>query len=123
MRASDDTRVLFTAIEESTRNVYEIPTLGGQPRLLRRAARNARYSPGGKWLAYIAIGARESLRVVPTDGGAERALATDLVDIASATWSDGGRHLLVVAHPDPSVELDCWIIALEGGTPLDTGVM
>ena len=121
--SADDTRVLFTATGESTRNVYEIPTLGGQPRLVRRAARNARYSPDGKWLAYIAIGARDSLRVVPTDGGAERTLATDLVDIACATWSDDGRHLLVVAHPDPSVELDCWIVPLEGGTPLDTGVM
>jgi Tol biopolymer transport system component len=121
--SADDTRVLFTATGESTRNVYEIPTLGGQPRLLRRAARNARYSPEGKWLAYIAIGARDSLRVVRTDGGAERTLATDLVDIACATWSEDGRHLLVVAHPDPSVELDCWIVPLEGGTPLDTGVM
>ena len=113
--SADDTRVLFTATGESTRNVYEIPTLGGQPRLVRRAARNARFSPDGKWLAYIAIGARDSLRVVPTDGGAERTLATDLVDIACATWSDDGRHLLVVAHPDPSVELDCWIVPLEGG--------
>jgi Tol biopolymer transport system component len=61
--------------------------------------------------------------VAPTDGGAERTLATDLIDIACATWSDDGRHLLVVAHPDPSVELDCWIVPPEGGTPLDTGVM
>jgi Tol biopolymer transport system component len=121
--SGDDTRVLFTATGESTRNVYEIPTLGGQPRLVRRAARNARYSPDGKWLAYIAIGAQDSLRVVPTDGGAERALATDLVDIACATWSNDGRHLLVVAHPNPSVELDCWIVPVEGGTPLGTGVM
>jgi Tol biopolymer transport system component len=121
--SGDDTRVLFTATGESTRNVYEIPTLGGQPRLVRRAARNARYSPDGKWLAFIAVGARESLRIVPTDGGAERTLATELVDIACATWSDDGRHLLVVAHPDPSVEVDCWIVPVEGGTPLDTGVM
>jgi Tol biopolymer transport system component len=121
--SSDDTRVLFTATGESTRNVYEIPTLGGQPRLVRRAARNAKYSPDGKWLAYIAIGARDSLRVVPTDGGAERTLASDLVDIACATWSDDGRYLLVVAHPDPSVELDCWIAPLEGGPSLGTGVM
>ena len=121
--SADDTRVLFTAVEESTQNVYEIPTLGGPPRLVRRAARNARYSPDGTWLAYIAIGTRDSLRVVPMDGGSERSLATDLVDIACATWSDDGRHLLVVAHPDPSVELDCWIVSLEGGRPLDTGVM
>ena len=121
--SADDTRVLFTATGESTRNIYEIPTLGGQPRLVKRAARNARYSPRGKWLAYIAIGARDSLRVVPTDGGTERTLAADLVDIVCATWSEDERHLLVVAHPDPSVELDCWIVPLDGSTPLDTGCM
>jgi Tol biopolymer transport system component len=121
--SADDTRVLFTAIGDSTQNVYEIPTLGGQPRLLRRAARNARYSPDGKWLAYIAVGARDSLRVAPADGGAERTLVADLADIGCAAWSDDGRHLLVVAHPDPSVELDCWIVPPEGGTPLDTGVL
>jgi Tol biopolymer transport system component len=121
--SADDTRVLFTATAESTRSVYEIPTLGGSPRVVRRAARNARYSSDGKWLAYIAVGPRDSLRLLPTDGSAERSLATDLVDIASATWSDDNRHLLVVAHPDPSVELDCWVVPLEGSTPLDTGVM
>jgi Tol biopolymer transport system component len=121
--SGDDTRVLFTAMGESTQNVYEIPTLGGQPRLVKRAARNPRYSPDGKWLAYIVIGARDSLRVVPADGGAERTIATDLVDIACATWSDDGSHLLVVAHPDRSVELDCWIVPSEGGTPVDTGVL
>jgi Tol biopolymer transport system component len=121
--SADDTRVLFTATAESTRNVYEIPTLGGHPRLVKRSTWNARYSPDGKWLACITIGARDSLRIVPTDGGAERTLAMDLVDLACATWSDDSRHLLVVAHPDPSVELDCWIVPLESGTPLDTGVM
>ena len=29
----------------------------------------------------------------------------------------------MVAHQDPSVELDCWIVPLQSGTPLDTGVM
>jgi Tol biopolymer transport system component len=110
--SGDDTRVLFTATGESTQNLYEIPTLGGQPRMVRRAARNGRYSPDGKWLAYIAIGARDSLRVAPRDGGAERTLATDLTDIACATWSEDARYLLVVGHPDPSVELDCWIVPL-----------
>src|SRR3954468_813980 len=103
--SADDTRVLFTAAGESTRNVYEIPTLGGPARLVKRAARNARYSPDGKWLAYIAIGARDSLRVGPPGGGAERSPATDLVDMACATWANDSRHLLVVAHPDPSLEL------------------
>jgi Tol biopolymer transport system component len=121
--SADDTRLVFTATGESTRNVYEIATLGGQPRLVKRHARNARFSPDGKWLAYIATAPRDTLRLMPVDGGEARTLAPDLMDIVSATWSDDGRHLLVVAHPDPSVELDCWIVPLDGGTPIDTGVM
>jgi len=119
----DDTRVTFSASGESTLNVYEIPALGGPPRVIRRAARNGRFSPDGKWLAYIALAPRATLRLAPVaGGGAERALATDLVDISSARWSDDSLHLLVVAHPNPSVDLDCWAVPVDGGTPVDTGV-
>ena len=119
----DDTRVAFSASGESTQNVYEIPALGGPPRVIRRAARNGRFSPDGKWLAYIALEPRATLRLAPVaGGGAERTLATDLVDISSARWSDDSRHLLVVAHPNSSVDLDCWAVPVDGGTPVDTGV-
>ena len=119
----DDTRVAFSAFGESTLNVYEIPALGGPPRVIRRAARNGRFSPDGKWLAYIALEPRATLRLSPVAGGAEHTLATDLVDISSARWSDDSRHLLVVAHPNPSVDLDCWAVPVDGGTPVDTGVL
>jgi Tol biopolymer transport system component len=118
---NNDTRVAFSAAGESTQNVYEIPALGGPPRVIKRAARNGRFSPDGKWLAYIALEPRETVRLAPVDGGAERTLATDLVDIASARWSDDSRHLLVIAHPNPSVDLDCWAVPVDGGSPVDTG--
>jgi Tol biopolymer transport system component len=121
--SADDTRVLFTATAESTRTIYEIPTLGGQPHLVRRAARNARYSPDGQWLAYIALEPVDTLRLVSARGGEERSIAPDLVDIASATWSDDSQDLLVVAHQDPSIDLDCWMVPVDGGTPVDTGVL
>jgi len=120
---SDDTRIAFSAADGTTRNVYEIPALGGPPRLLKRAARSARFSPDGKWLAYIALEPRDTVHLVPASGGEWRALATGLVDIASVAWSGDGRHLLVVAHPNPSVDLDCWVVPLDGGTPVDTGAL
>ena len=120
---SDDTRIAFSAADGSTRNVYEIPALGGLPRVLKRAARSARFSPDGKWLAYIALEPGDTVRLVPASGGEARALAPGLVDIASVAWSDDGRHLLVVAHPNPSVDLDCWVVPLDGGTPVDTGAL
>ena len=45
--SGDDTRVLFTATGESTRNVYEIPTLGGKPRLVQDLERAVAPAEGG----------------------------------------------------------------------------
>ncbi len=117
--SADDTRVIFSAAADSTRHVYEMPALGGQPRVLKRAARNGRFSPDGKWLVYLAIDSPDAVRLVSGDGK-ERVLATGLVDISSATWSDDSRHLLVVGHPDPSADRDCWIVPVDGGAPVDT---
>ena len=120
--SADDTRVIFSAAADSTRHVYEVPALGGHPRLLKRGARNARFSPDGKWLVYLAIDSHDAVRLVSSDGG-ERVLATGLVDISFATWSDDSRHLLVVGHPDPSVDHDCWIVPIDGGAPVDTSAL
>jgi len=47
--STDDTRIIFTGSDDAGQNVYEIPTLGGEPRLLKRAATVARFSPDGRW--------------------------------------------------------------------------
>ena len=120
--SADDTRVIFSAAADSTRHVYEIPALGGQPRVLKRAARNGRFSPDGKWLAYLALDSPAAVRLVSNDG-TERVLATGLVDIAFATWSDDSRHLLVVGHRHPSADRDCWIVPVSGGAPVETGAL
>jgi len=117
----DDTRVIFSAAADSTRHVYEVPTLGGQPRILKRMAQGARFAPDGKSLVYLAIDSLDAVRIVSADGG-ERVVATGLVDVAFATWSEDCRHLLVVGHPNPSADLDCWIVPVDGGPPVDTGV-
>ena len=118
----DDTRVIFSAAADSTRHVYEVPTFGGQPRVLKRMARGARFAPDGKWLVYLAIDSHDAVRIVSATGD-ERVVATGLVDVAFATWSDDCRHLLVVGHPNPSADLDCWIVPVDGGAPVDTGVL
>jgi len=118
----DDTRVIFSAAAESTRHVYEVPTLGGQPRVLKRAARGARFSPDGQWLVYLAIDSHGAVRIASLTGD-ERVVGTGLVDVAFAAWSDDSRHLLVVGHPNPSTDFDCWIVPVDGGAPVETGVL
>jgi Tol biopolymer transport system component len=116
----DGTRVIFSAVVDSTRHVYQIPTLGGPPQMLKRGARNARYSPDGRWLLYLPFDSENAVRLVSADG-TDRELVTGLVDITSATWSDDSQAVLVVGHRDRSSDRDCWIVWLDGSTPIDTG--
>jgi len=118
----DDTRVIFSAAADSTRHVFEVPALGGQPRVLKRMARGARFAPDGKSLAYLAIDSHDAVRIVSAAGD-ECVVPTGLVDVAFATWSDDCRQLLVVGHPNSSTDLDCWIVPVDGGAPVDTGVL
>jgi Tol biopolymer transport system component len=52
----DDTRILFTVTDAAGPNVCEVPTLGGEPRLLQRGASRGQLSPDG------------GLACVPRDG-------------------------------------------------------
>ena len=48
--SADHLHVLFTARGGATLNVYQLPTLGGAPQLLKRNAKGARISPDGRWV-------------------------------------------------------------------------
>jgi WD40 repeat protein len=58
--SSDDTRIIFSVSDSSGSNLYEVPTLGGEPRLLQRGASHGAMSPDGQWLASIANDGAES---------------------------------------------------------------
>jgi len=64
----DDTRIIFTASDDSGPSVYEVTTLGGEPRILQRGASRGRISPDGRWFACVpldAVGIRSVLHQVP----------------------------------------------------------
>ncbi len=120
--SADDTRIIFTARDDAAQNVYEVPTLGGEPRLLKRAASVARFSPDGHWLAYVSIDSPGGVRIAARDGVGFRTIASELVDVACVVWSADSRALLVCAHPDPALEPDWWIAPLDGRSPTNTGI-
>ena len=118
----DDTRIIFTASDDSGPNVYEVPTLGGEPRLLQRGASRGRISPDGRWLACVphdAVG----IRVAARGGAGFRTVASEMVDVACATWLPDSRSVLVHARPDPALEADWWIVPMDGGSPTNTGLV
>jgi Tol biopolymer transport system component len=118
----DDTRIIFTARDAAGQHVYEIPTLGGEPRLLKRAASIARFSPDGQWLAFVSLDSPGGIRIAARDGVGFRTLASELVDVSCALWLPDSRSLIVYAHPDPAFEPDWWVVAVDGRSPKNTGI-
>jgi Tol biopolymer transport system component len=118
----DDTRIIFTASDESGHNVYEVPTLGGEPRLLQRGATYGQVSPDGSWLACIprdAVG----IRLAARGGLGFRTVASGLVDVACTTWLPDSRAILVHARPDPTLEADWWVVPIDGSAPTNMGLV
>jgi len=118
----EDTRIVFTASDESGPNVYEVPTLGGEPRLLQRRASRGRISPDGLWVACVPHDAA-GIRIAPRDGAGSRTVAAGLVDVACTAWLPDSRSIVVNARPDPAIEPDWWIVPIDGGSPINTGVV
>ena len=121
--SADDTRLVFTATDDSGQNVYTMPALGGEPKLLKRAARAGRPSPDGKWLAYLSLDEPAGVRIAAMDGTTDRTIAPSLIDVSFAIWSPDSKYVLVQAHSDPTMESDYWIACIDGSVVESTGIL
>jgi Tol biopolymer transport system component len=119
----DDTRLVFTGSDANGPNVYAMPTLGGEPRQLKRRAVAGRPSPDGKRLAYISLDDPSGVRIASMDDSPERTLAPNLFDVSFVLWSPDASHVLVQAHSDSADEPEYWIVPVEGGEPWNTGIL
>ncbi len=118
----DDTRIIFTGTDDAGQNVYEMPTLGGEPRLLQRDAKCGEVSPDGRWLACVPRDG-VAIRIAARGGAGFRTIASELVDVSCVTWTPDSRSVIVHARPGPAVEPDWWIVAVSGGPLINTGVI
>lgn len=118
----DDTHIVFTARDQGGSNVYEVPTLGGEPRLLQRGASRGRMSPDGRWLACVPRDAA-GIWIAARGGAGFRTIASSIVDVACLTWSPDSRSLLVDARIDAVREPDFCIVPIDGSLPIETGVV
>jgi len=118
----DGTRIIFTVTDTTGPNVYEVPALGGEPRLLQRGASRGQFSPDGQWLVSVP---REGagLRIAARGGAGFRTIASELIDVACATWRPDSRSVVVHARSDPALEPDWWIVPIEGGSPTSLGLV
>lgn len=117
----DDTRIVFTAIDGAGQHVYEMPTLGGEPRLLHRDAKCGEVSPDGRWFACVPRDG-VAIRVAARGGAGYRTIAAQLVDVSCITWTAESRSVVVHARSGPAIEPDWWIVPVDGAPPINTGV-
>lgn len=135
----DGSRIVYRS-EQDGGGVYVVSALGGEPTLLAPRGRGPKFSPDGSSVAFwvgifisSVLGAGEgqpSVFVVPSSGGAPRALKTGLAQAAHPVWSPDGNHLLVYGSQAPFAQLplgparpaaDWWILPAHSGTATPTG--
>ena len=121
--SADDTTLVFTGSDANGPNVYAMPTLGGEPRVLKRRAVAGRPSPDGKRLAYVSLDDPSGVRIASTDDASERTLAPKLFDVSFVLWSPAATHVLVQAHSNSADEPEYWIVPVDGAEPWNTGIL
>ena len=61
--------------------------------------------------------------VIPFGGGSPRPLAAGFADARFPLWSADGRHVLFQGYHSPGEEPEWWVVPLEKGPPVNTGVL
>jgi len=128
----DGSKIAFRS-ERDGGGIYLIDALavGGEPRRIADKGFVPRYSPDGRWIAYIVLPASLDARlykayIVPPTGGEPRPILQDFrFDFvghgASLIWSPDSRSLLFRGRrgDDPKAS-DWWVVPIDGGEPVRT---
>jgi dipeptidyl aminopeptidase/acylaminoacyl peptidase len=98
--------------DKSDTDIYLIPTAGGEAVRLttsEKAETNPRFSPDGKWIAFLSSreGDKSQVFLLPRGGGEASKLTDMKGGVESFAWSpDSKRLVLVASDPDPEAPVD-----------------
>jgi Tol biopolymer transport system component len=118
----DGTRIAFRS-ERNGGGIHEIPTFGGEARLLVPQGRHPRFSPDGQFLMYSTglanrgtpSGAFAQLFVQLISGGPPVRVGASCTDIDStAVWSPDSQHVLFEGLCD--AQRAVWIFSINGNS-------
>ncbi len=127
----DGSRIVFRSNRHGG-GIYEIPTFGGEVRLLVRDGLNPKFSPDGSKVAYW-VGARlaqaipgaGAIWVVPASGGQPEKVSSNFTSAMYPIWSPDGTRILFIGYTSAeafrSDSLDWWIVSVNGGRAVRTG--
>ena len=121
---SPDGGQIVYASKKNGGGIYVIPSLGGEQRLLIAGdLSNPRFSPDGQLVATSSYNTFTSkVIIVPSVGGAPRSLADAFYTATFRAWSPDGKSLLIVGSKQMGNEIDWWVVPLDGGPAIQTGV-
>ena len=126
----DSSNIIF----RSNRGIYEIPTFGGETRLLAHEGRNPKYSPDGTKVTFWTgdenvvptIPGTGAVWVVPSKGGTPVRVGARLTTARRPIWSPDGRRLLVIGYASDKLweasSLDWWTLSTNGDVDVKSGM-
>ncbi len=122
----DGGRIAFRS-ERDRGGIFVVSALGGEPRRIAELGRRPRFSPDGKQILYW-VGVHGVLTgvgglfLVPSTGGAPKALRPEFSLAREPLWSpDGSQVLFMGSDQKEQGQIDWWITPVSGGTPVRTG--
>ena len=118
--SGDGSKIYFNSMR-TPQGIYEVPTLGGEARMVAANAANPSVSPDGDSLAYIG-GPLDQLYIMPIEGGQARLAAPEYSAAGRPVWSPDGQEIAVfgVKTGQPQTK-GWWVVPVDGGTPELTG--
>jgi serine/threonine protein kinase/Tol biopolymer transport system component len=130
----DGSQIVFQS-DRGGGGAYVVSAFGGSlPRLVARGARQPRFSPDGKRIAYWAGAWRgpasttaSALFVVSLAGGEPQRLAGNLRSARAPVWSPDGRSLVFLGRSDRNAPVaesfDWWWVRLDGSSAVKVGLL
>jgi eukaryotic-like serine/threonine-protein kinase len=130
--SADSSRIVFRSNRDGG-GIYEIPALGGDPRLVSRDGFNPRFSPDGSQIAYwvgpssvaASVPGSGSVWVVPVGGGQPLRVGPNFTTARFPIWHKDGKRLLVLGYTSTKAfdrsSIDWWVIAIDGSHAVRTG--
>lgn len=99
------------------KDLYAVPSLGGNARLLAANGSFPAFSPDGARLSFASSDGR--LMLVDLSGGEPRAVQSGFSAVRESMWMPSQEHILFTAMEPPN-KYDLWVTPVDGGERIPT---